>query len=193
MIGSLSFELDAMEPFTIVTGVLTCVAAAELLYKCSKSLYQTRKRSKRAEKEINFFANTVEIFSGSVGSADRELKLYENSSDHGTLHKLEYLQKRDVLTMMNEQVDSILYDVETYVPILKTLGRMPGFVVKAQMIYRQKEIKTIILRMDTVTNSFLLVILCIQLEVLLQKPRIEASRQDMFVRLVHSDILLTLF
>jgi hypothetical protein len=170
-----------MDPFTIVTGALTCVATAELLYKCSKYLRETRKISKRAEKDINFFANTVHIFSGLIVNAGASLRKYAKSLDHPNLNTFQYLLERGVLRMMVEQVESILWDVETYVPILKTIGTMPGVVVKFQMIYRRKEIKTIFLRIDTVTNSFLLVMLCIQLEVLFHQPRSEGSGKEMLV------------
>lgn len=167
------------EAFAIATGAFACLTAAEFFFKCHRSIYRSAKMIKGARDDIFTFANHVELFGGLMGTVRVALKPYVNKKQQDAPQTLQYLVKKDVLTMVFNQVKTIQSDVRYFVPILRNLRTIPRWLVIVQLVFRKREIEAITIKMKSVKSSLQLVMTSIQLENAREQPRCEESTQEM--------------
>lgn len=171
-----------MDPFTIATGVFACLTTAEILTKCSKSLYRSGRRVKGAKGDITKFASDVGLFSSIIEVAFIALEPYTAISDNENPPVLQYLIKHQVLTSLFEQSKRVTDEIYSYVPIIRNPRGRSELLVSLKWVFRKKDVEAIVPKMDSVKCNLLVVMHSISIEAMRSRPRTPVGDREMKVQ-----------
>lgn len=163
----------------LAAGIIACVQAADLLAKCSISLYRIGKRAKGARKDINKFADDVEMFGLLLGTVHTTLQPFTKISDDQDSNVLKYLKNKKVLRKLFKKSNRVTDEIAQYVPIIEDRSKELPLITIIKWVFRKGEIEAFSPKMESIKSAFTLVLSCISLEDALSQPRTDDNDQKM--------------
>ena len=155
IIDSFSTQAAAMEPLSIVGGIVSIGEAAGAVAKCAHILYSISYKAGYLAEEIDLFASQVDVFGSIISSAHRTIRNHYMKDRTSTM--IQKLYKSSTLDSLAFQTTCVIKRIENLQKRVNNHNGTPDFLARLLWLLKKEQRNHIYIWMDRIKLSFLLI------------------------------------